>query len=86
MAVYIEVILTIPIPIVMKLINTAYQRNCNLIIAGDFSYKNIDWKNEFAPPGQQHLLDFIETLQECYLYQHVTEPTRYRENETIYSI
>ena len=24
----------------------------------------------------------METLQECYLYQHVTEPTRCRENET----
>ena len=56
---------------IMKLINTAYQRNSNL----NLNYKNIDWKNEFAPSGQQHLLDFIETLQECYLYQHVTKPT-----------
>ena len=25
--------------------------------------------------------DFVETLQDCFLYQHVTEPTRYREGE-----
>ena len=28
-----------------------------------------------------HLIDFIETIQECFLYQHVTEPTRHREGE-----
>ena len=26
-------------------------------------------------------MNFIETLQDCYLTQHVTEPTRFRENE-----
>ena len=30
---------------------------------------------------QQHLLDFVETLQDCYFFQHVTESTRYREGE-----
>ena len=65
---------------VIKLIQTAYDRNINLIIAGDFNDKNIDWCNEYAE--QEYLVDFINTLQECFLYQHVTEPTRYRENET----
>ena len=31
---------------------------------------------------KQHLQYFIENLQNCFLYQHVTEPTRYRANET----
>ena len=66
---------------VTKLIRTAYHRNRNLIVAGDFNYKEIDWVNEYAPPSQEHLLLFIETLQNCYLFQHVTEPTRYRENQ-----
>ena len=25
--------------------------------------------------------DFIDTIQECLLFQHVTEPTRYREGD-----
>ena len=67
---------------IVKHMSEAYQRNLNLLIAGDFNYKEKDWLNENAPPGQQHLQDFINTLQDCFLYQHVTEPTRYRANET----
>ena len=67
---------------ISNLIFEAYQRNPNFLIAGDFNYKEIDWLNENSPPSQQHLQDFIENLQNCFLYQHVTEPTRYRANET----
>ena len=66
---------------VINLIKKAYQRNHNLFIVGDFNYKDIDWCNDYAPLEQQHLTDFIEVLQNCFLYQHVTEPTRYRQNE-----
>ena len=66
---------------VTDLIRVAYHRKKNLIVAGDFNYKGIDWVNECAPPSNEHLLHFIETLQDCYIFQHVTEPTRYRENQ-----
>ena len=66
---------------VTQLIKMACPRNTNLIITGDFNYKDIDWSAEYAPPEHDHLLNFIETLQDCYLAQHVTEPTRFRENE-----
>ena len=66
----------------IKLIKEAYRRNPNILIAGDFNYKEIDWLNENAPPRKDYLFDFIENLQDCFLHQHVTEPTRYRENET----
>ena len=65
---------------VINLIKTTYNRNINLIIAGDFNYKNIDWCNEYAE--QEYLVDFINTLQDCFLDQHVTKPTRHRDNET----
>ena len=55
--------------------------NPNVLIAGDFNFKEIDWATEYCSPGKQHLLDFVDTLQECFLFQHVTEPTRFRENE-----
>ena len=68
--------------ITSKLIKSAYERNRNLIIVGDFNYKEIDWVNDYAPPNKEHQTHFLETLQDCYLYQHVTEPTRFRVNET----
>ena len=47
---------------ITQLITVAYQGNANLLIAGDFNYKHIDWTNEYAPPEQEYLLNFIETL------------------------
>ena len=66
---------------IRQLIIKAYEYNSNLIIAGDFNFKNIEWDNQYVSNGHKHLLDFIDTLQDCFLHQHVTEPTRYRENE-----
>ena len=66
---------------VINLIKKAYQRNHNLFIVGDFNFKDIDWCNDYAPLEKQHLRDFIEVLQNCFFYQHVTKPTRYRQNE-----
>ena len=65
-----------------QLINSAYKLNSTIVIAGDFNYKEIDWENEYAPPDKKNQSFFIRGLQDCYLHQHVTEPTRYRENET----
>ena len=67
---------------VSRLIKSAFSKNENVLIAGDFNYKEINWFNDCAPPEKEHLTDFIEPLQECYLYQHVTEPTRHRKDET----
>ena len=49
--------------------------------SSDFNYKNIDWDKQFATNGNRHLADFIDTLQECFPFQHVTEPARHRVNE-----
>ena len=57
------------------------QHNKNVVIAGDFNYKNIDWENQFATNGHRHLADFIDTLQECFLFQCVTDQTRQHELE-----
>ena len=51
----------------------------HLVITGDFNYSDINWTNwclsdSLYSPSQH----FIETLQDCYLFQHVTEPTRFR--------
>ena len=64
-----------------KLIKIACNMNSDIVIAGDFNYKEINWIHDYAPPNKQHLIDFIQNLQDCFLYQHVTEPTRFREGE-----
>lgn len=66
---------------ITQLIATAAKMNPNLIIAGDFNFKEIDWENDYAPPDKPHQAVFIRGLQDCFLHQHVTEPTRYRDNE-----
>ena len=55
--------------------------NSSIVVTGDFNYREIDWENEFAPPEKENQRFFIKALQDCYLYQHVSEPTRYRQNE-----
>ena len=67
---------------VSRLIKTAVENNNNIVLAGDFNYKDIDWSCDYAPPDKLHLSHFLKTLQECFLLQHVTEPTRFREYET----
>lgn len=68
--------------ITSQIIKSAYEKNNDIIIVGDFNYKEIDWENEYAPPNKEHQSLFIDALHECYLHQHVTEPTRFRNNET----
>ena len=37
-----------------------------------------DWENESLEERDDLLSSFITTIQECFLHQHVTEPTRFR--------
>ena len=64
-----------------NLLRKAVQHNSNIIISGDFNFKEIDWNYDHTPPGKHHLNHFIDTIHDCFLYQHVTEPTRFRNNE-----
>ena len=56
---------------------------CNythLLICGDFNYPNINWVNMSSGSPASQL--FLQTIQDHYLYQHVQNPTRYRDNST----
>ena len=37
--------------------------------------------NEFLAENCQHIYAFLEIIQDYFLKQHITEPTRYREGE-----
>ena len=47
---------------------------------GDFNYPKIDWKImcTSVPSIEDKEFKFIEKLQDCYLIQHITEPTKGR--------
>ena len=64
------------------LIQASNRKPSHLLIAGDFNIKEIDWETEFVNNEQDHLVNFLNDFQSCFLYQHVRKPTRYRLGET----
>ena len=47
----------------------------------DYNYREIDWENESSNEKSERCSTFVDTIQDCFLHQHVTEPTRYRHGE-----
>ena len=44
---------------------------------------SIDWGSRYSPaPVGHHSHTFIDTLNDCFLFQHVTQPTRYQHGDT----
>ena len=55
----------------------------HLLICGDFNYSGIDWGNLSLQPSSAPIIQtFLDTTQDLYLFQHITEPTHYRQGET----
>ena len=50
-----------------------------ILIMGDFNYPKINWK-QWTSSGEKDAEAFLECIRDSYLYQHVTEFTRTREN------
>ena len=59
----------------------------HLLLCGDFNMPKIDWTNHFssAPPSDPSHT-FISALDDCFLTQHVCQPTRYRPGETPHTL
>ena len=49
------------------------RENKQCVIIGDFNHRTIDWDIPRAEHADQ---EFLEAVQDCYLTQHVREPTR----------
>ena len=68
-----------------KLLSEACKRNySHILIMGDFNMANIDrenWHSEGDPTDTMEY-KFIECLQDNYLFQQVTKPTRWRGDDT----
>ena len=59
-------------------------RPSHLLIVGDFNYNHIDWDTftvNDVDPDTQCLDNFLLTISECALYQHIIEST-HRTNQT----
>ena len=53
----------------------------HICLVGDFNFKKINWVNVSTnEPTVGMESKFLETINDCFLYQHVTEPTRIRGN------
>lgn len=65
---------------VCDIIREAAEKNKErLLICGDFNYPEIDWENDYV--NSEPIKPFIEALQDCYLHQHICNPTRYRDGQ-----
>ncbi len=52
----------------------------HLLIAGDFNYSQINWTDWNSSGSDNHYTqNFIKTVQDCFLFQYVSRPTRYRQ-------
>ena len=55
------------------------QKYSHICLVGDFNYKKINWKNMTTTESENSIEQkFIDCIQDNYLYQHVTKPTRIR--------
>ena len=59
--------------------------NSRILIMGDFNVKEINWlENEVDGGPESFPFLFNECTKDCFSYQHVTEPTRFRgEQESL---
>ena len=69
----------------MEDINSLFRRvsesnPSHLLVCGDFNIPAIDWSSQFSPAPESHIAHkLLALVHEHLLYQHVTQPTRYRE-------
>ena len=53
----------------------------NIIITGDFNHRDVKWKEHVADNPKSADEDFIECLNDCFLYQMVENDTRITKDE-----
>ena len=54
----------------------------HIVIAGDFNLPTIDWSHNLSSAPASHCSHmFIDIVQDCFLQQHILQPTCYRNGE-----
>ncbi|MEW8544372.1 MAG: reverse transcriptase domain-containing protein, partial [Candidatus Thiodiazotropha sp.] len=61
--------------------NVRQEKYSHILIMGDFNHKEINWIDNSTIVGENHIASiFLECIRDTFLFQHVKEPTRIREN------
>ena len=60
--------------IIHQTIGLAAKQHRKLVLMGDFNYPSVQWGSWRTDKAGAK---FLELIDDCYLHQHVTEPTRY---------
>ena len=61
---------------------TSIHNYSHLLICGDFNYKEISWSDFSGATNNGHIEPFLEVVDDLFLFQHITAPTRFRPGET----
>ena len=54
----------------------------HLLVCGDFNFKEIVWSDLSGSSTNSHIVPFIDTIDDLFLFQHVSNPTRFRQDTT----
>ena len=66
-----------------RMMRTIYAKSySHVCLVGDFNFKDINWVSWSTNHGEQSKeAQFIETIRDCFLFQHIETPTRVRGND-----
>ena len=66
-----------------QLLNSVNNKHfSHILIVGDFNCKEIDWRLQSTSVNENHVASqLLECVRDCFMYQHVAEPTRFRIGE-----
>ena len=54
----------------------------HICLVGDFNFRDINWETHSTTHGESSKeAKFIEAVRDCFLHQHITQPTRRRGND-----
>ncbi len=54
----------------------------HVLIVGDFNHPELNWTDCTSPPDPNHpASQFMDCTRDCFLHQHITEPTHFRGNQ-----
>lgn len=65
--------------LIQDLTKICSKSNSHVLICGDFNYPNINWEN--GKCSSHGASCFLEGIRDCFLHQHVTNPTHHRPNQ-----
>ena len=60
-----------------KLDNYSY-----LLIFADFNFKEVTWSDFSCSTTNSHIIPFLDSVDDLFLFQHVDKPTRIRQGDS----